>query len=92
LRVTWPNGWGPAAPPLADAGTRLAAALRAAEAAPEESAERQAALADASRAITRLWELIGPADGIHGLLSEADRMVRGEAPQAKPFSKELGGE
>jgi hypothetical protein len=42
-------------------------------AAPEGSAEREAAFADASRAIFCLWELIGPADSIHGLLSEADR-------------------
>jgi hypothetical protein len=78
----------PPATPLANAGRRLAAAVSTAEAAPGGSPELDA---DASRAIVRLWALIGPADEIRGLLSEANRMVRGEAPQAKPFTKEFGG-
>ncbi len=78
--------------PLREVSAELGAAVAAAEAAPAGTEEHVAALARASMAIEKLWELVGPADSIQGLLSAAGRIVEGRPMGKAPLPPSRNGQ
>ena len=78
---------------LVPLGRRLAEAMGAAEAAGEGSAARAAALERVAAVGVEVWASVDPqSEGLRGLLTEALRGVRGEAPSKVPQAAEGFGQ
>jgi hypothetical protein len=78
---------------LVPLGRRLAEAMGAAEAAGEGSAARAAALERVAALGVEVWASVDPqSEGLRGLLTEALRGVRGEAPSKVPQAAEGFGQ